>query len=40
MKEIKTSITAIPGIGDVLGASILAEIGDITRFASPKKLVA
>jgi len=40
MKNIKTFITTIPGLGDVLGASILAEIGDITRFASPKKLVA
>jgi len=40
MKDIKTYITTILGIGDVLGASILAEIGDITRFASPKKLVA
>jgi transposase len=40
MKNIKTFITTIPGIGDVLGASILAEIGDISRFSSPKKLVA
>lgn len=28
-----------PGIGPVLGYTIAAEIGDITRFASPKKLV-
>jgi transposase len=40
MDNIKTFITTIPGIGDVLGASILAEIGDISRFSSPKKLVA
>jgi transposase len=40
MDDIKTFITTIPGIGDVLGASILAEIGDISRFSSPKKLVA
>ena len=40
MKNIKSLITTIPGIGDILGASILAEIGDIKRFASAKKLVA
>jgi transposase len=40
MKNIQTDITTIPGIGDVLGASILAEIGDISRFSNPKKLVA
>ena len=28
-----------PGIGWVLGYTIAAEIGDITRFPSPKKLV-
>ena len=28
-----------PGIGPVLGFTIASEIGDITRFASPKKLV-
>lgn len=28
-----------PGIGDILGYTIAAEIGDIGRFASPKKLV-
>ena len=27
-----------PGVGWVLGYTIAAEIGDITRFASPKKL--
>jgi transposase len=40
MENIQTYITTIPGIGDVLGASILAEIGDISRFSNPKKLVA
>lgn len=40
MKDIKTFITTIPGIGNVSGASILAEIGNINRFASAKKLVA
>ena len=33
-------ITTIPGIGHVCGAAILAEIGDISRFESPGKLVA
>jgi transposase len=28
----------VPGIGDVLAYTIAAEIGDIIRFASPKKL--
>lgn len=37
---ITTIPTTIPGIGETLGASILAEIGDISRFSSPKKLVA
>jgi len=40
MKDMKTYITTIPGIGEVLGASILSEIGDISRFSSPKKLTA
>lgn len=40
MENIQTDITTIPGIGNVLGASILAEIGDISRFSNPKKLVA
>ena len=40
MKNMETFITTIPGIGETLGASILAEIGDISRFSSPKKLVA
>ena len=33
-------ITSIPGIGDVLGAVIIGEIGDISRFDSAPKLVA
>jgi transposase len=35
---VPTLMTA-PGIGPVLGYTIAAEIGDITRFATPKKLV-
>ncbi len=33
-------ITSITGIGDVLGAIIIGEIGDISRFDSASKLVA
>jgi transposase len=40
MKNRCTCITSIPGIGEVLAASIVAEIGDISRFSSPKKLTA
>ncbi|MGN0729801.1 IS110 family transposase [Treponema sp.] len=38
--SFNTKITQIPGIGPVLGASILSEIGDINRFSSSKKLAA
>jgi transposase len=40
MKELKSPITSIPGVGLVLGATILAEIGDISAFATPAKLLA
>ncbi len=40
LEKIKTPITTIPGIGDVTGATILGEIGDINRFSSGAKLVA
>ncbi len=33
-------ISTIPGIGNILGAIIIAEIGDISRFDSAPKLVA
>ena len=33
-----TAVQKIPGIGPTLGAVLLAEIGDITRFASAQKL--
>ena len=32
------AIRALPGIGPVLAAVIVAEIGDITRFATPARL--
>ncbi|MCO5186593.1 MAG: IS110 family transposase [Anaerolineae bacterium] len=40
VNQMEQFITTIPGIGPVTGATILAEIGDIERFASPAKLVA
>ena len=40
MLSLNSPITSIPGIGTLLGASILAEIGDITKFSSPAKLLA
>ena len=40
MEQLQSPITTIPGIGPVLGAVILGEIGDIHRFESPSKLVA
>lgn len=40
LKKIKSPITTVPGIGDVIGATILGEIGDINRFSSGAKLVA
>ena len=38
--KLNTPIVSCPGIGNVLGAVILSEIGDIARFSAPKKLVA
>ncbi|MFQ5400692.1 MAG: IS110 family transposase [Anaerolineae bacterium] len=40
MAQLPQYITSIPGIGLVTGAIILAEIGDVRRFAAPEKLVA
>jgi transposase len=40
MQVLDSPITSIPGIGVVLGAVILAEIGDIHAFATPAKLLA
>jgi len=40
LRKMDTYITTIPGIGDVLGAIILSEIGDVSRFKHPKNLVA
>lgn len=38
--ELNSPITTIPGIGSIIGATILSEIGDITKFSNPSKLVA
>ena len=40
LQQTDTYLTTIPGLGVVLAATILGEIGDIHRFASLKQLVA
>ena len=40
MEEMHSPITTIPGIGLRMGAVILAEVGDFSRFESPDKLLA
>ena len=40
MDEMHSPITTIPGIGYRMGAIILAEVGDFSRFESPDKLLA
>ena len=40
MDVIDSPIISIPGIGQNLGAVILAEIGDFSRFESPDKILA
>lgn len=40
MDGLHSPITTIPGIGCRMGAMILAEAGDFSRFASPDKLLA
>jgi transposase len=40
MDELHSPITTIPGIGTRMGAMILAEVGDFSRFDSPDKLLA
>ena len=40
MKKINSPITSIPGVGPITGATILGEIGDISKFSDPSKLVA
>ena len=38
--EMQSPITTIPGMGVRMGAVILAEIGDFSRFDSPDKILA
>lgn len=40
MEQMHSPITTIPGIGYRMGAMILAEVGDFSRFDSPDKLLA
>ena len=40
MDQISSPILTIPGIGYRMGAMILAEIGDFSRFDSPDKILA
>lgn len=40
MEEIASPITTIPGIGYSMGAMIISEIGDFSRFSSPDKILA
>lgn len=40
MDSIDSKILTIPGISYTLGATILSEIGDISRFSNPTKLLA
>ena len=40
MDELHSPITTIPGIDCRMGAMILAEVGDFSRFESPDKLLA
>ena len=40
MKILNSPILTIPGIGYILGAMIISEIGDIKRFSNPSKLLA
>lgn len=40
LESLDKNLVTIPGIGSVLAASILSEIGDISRFSTGAKLVA
>ena len=39
-KDLTKLLTSIPGIGVTIAPTLIAEIGDITRFKNPKSLVA
>ena len=40
MEKMNSPITTIPGLKNRMGAMILAEIGDFSRFSSPDKILA
>ena len=40
LEKINTPITTVPGVGAVIAATILGEIGDLKRFSTASKLVA
>lgn len=40
LNSLNSPITSIPGIGPITGAIILSELGDISRFSDPSKIVA
>ncbi len=40
MDKLHSPITTIPGMGTRMGAMILAEVGDFSRFVSPDKILA
>ncbi len=40
MEKLDSHVTTITGTGKVTGAAIISEIGDISKFDSPKKLAA
>ena len=40
MEKLESPITTITGIGNITGAAIISEIGDISKFDSPRRLVA
>jgi len=40
MREVSSPVLSIPGIGFVLGAILISEIGNIENFSSPAKLLA
>lgn len=40
MDELNSPILTIPGIGYILGSMIISEIGDVSKFSNPAKLLA
>ncbi len=37
-KSVHQTLTSIPGIGDMVAATLISEIGDFSRFPTPEKL--